>query len=411
MEPTSLIDIGRGPRHAQACAVHGITPAEDAYMHTYYDVCPWSPPGRYLACLRLPFEDHHPEPDAAADVCVIDLAEGGLRSIRRTTAWGFQTAAKQQWGQTDRYLYFNDKRNGQPVGVRYDLHTGECTCFDGPIWQVSPDETYALCPCLIRANLTQPGYGVSVAAEEQVENTTLAAEDDGFFRVDLATGRNELLLSLADVWEVVPNRDDLRDKILYAFHVKINPQGTRVMLVVRAKPDKGKYHPMLLTCRPDGSGLRVVLESARWRQPVHANHPVWCPDGEKILMNVGMADGRRFALIDADTGEIETLIDEPEGVGHPTLTADGRHLVTDTYVAGADSLLGSIQWVDLRSGKWRDLWTGPLPPRRAGDAHELSRRIDLHPALSRDSALVCFTAAPAGKRRLFIADPAQPADA
>ncbi|KKL61684.1 hypothetical protein LCGC14_2192860, partial [marine sediment metagenome] len=45
------------------CAVTAITGPDDAYMHTYYDVCPWSPSGRYLACLRLPFEDREPASD------------------------------------------------------------------------------------------------------------------------------------------------------------------------------------------------------------------------------------------------------------------------------------------------------------------------------------------------------------
>ena len=390
------------------CAVASLTPADEAFMHTYYDVCPWSPSGRYFVCLRLPFEGRHPEPDAEAEVRLIDLEARTVRSICTTTAWGFQTAAKQQWGRTDRYLYFNGRRDGKPVGVRYDLEAGPATRVDGPVWAVAPDESYALSPCLVCANLTQPGYGVSVAPQDQIANTELATPDDGFFRVDLESGKNELLVSLADVWEVLPNKEELRDKVLYAFHVKINPQGTRVMLVVRAKPTEGKYHPMLLTCRPDGSALKIVLPSTRWRKPSSANHPVWHPNGERILMNVGMADGRKFALIDPDTGGIETLIDEPEGVGHPTLTPDGRYLVTDTYERPPGRQRGTVRWVDLQAGSWRDLCTMGSPAPGTADAYELSRRIDLHPVLDRQGRRICFAAAPRGRRQLFIADPGLP---
>jgi len=390
------------------CAMVSVTPPDEAYMHTYYDVCPWSPSGRFLACLRLPFEDHHPESEATAEVCVIDLRERTIRSLYATSGWGFQTAAKQQWGRTDRFLYFNDKRDGAPVGVRYDLQTDEVKRFDGPIWKISPDETYAICPCLIRANLTQPGYGVSVAPERQVANSETATADDGFFRVDLNTGRNELLVGLADVWAAAPNREDLADKILYAFHVKINPQGTRLMLVARAKPEQGKYHPMLLTCRPDGADLRVVLPTWRWREAPHANHPAWTPDGDQILMNVGVEGERRFVLIDAITGQIETLIDDPPGGGHPTITPDGRFLVTDAYGPFVDPQTGFVRWIDLQERRWRDLCAMPRPLFDPSKPFGTSFRVDLHPAQDRTGKHVCFTGAPTGKRRIFIADPALP---
>ena len=61
-------------RDDPACAVVAITPPDQAHMHTYYDLTPWSPSGRYLASLRLPYEDREPVPGDRAEVCVIDLA-------------------------------------------------------------------------------------------------------------------------------------------------------------------------------------------------------------------------------------------------------------------------------------------------------------------------------------------------
>jgi hypothetical protein len=90
-------------------------------MHTYYDICPWSPSGRYLCCLRLPYEDREPQPGDLAEVCAIDLIERTCRVGYRTTGWGFQTASHQMWGATDQYVYCNDMRNGWPIGVRIDM--------------------------------------------------------------------------------------------------------------------------------------------------------------------------------------------------------------------------------------------------------------------------------------------------
>ena len=76
-----------------SCAVAAVTPADEAHVHTYYDLTPWSPSGRYLTSLKLPYEDRHPAPGDAATVCVIDLASRTIRDVYETSAWGFQKGA------------------------------------------------------------------------------------------------------------------------------------------------------------------------------------------------------------------------------------------------------------------------------------------------------------------------------
>lgn len=385
-----------------ACAVATITPPDQACMHTYYDVCPWSPSGRLLACLRLPFEDREPSADDPAEVCVIDLAERTIRTVHRTTGWGFQTAAHQQWGRTDRFLYFNDKRDDRAVGVRLDLESGQATYLHGAIWQVHPDEGFAICTCLNRGRLTQRGYGVTVRAESELTNTARAAGDDGLFRVDLATGRQTLLISLAAVWEVLLDRDDLAEATLYAFHCKFNPQGTRILLVVRALFADGGFVASLLTAGADGSGLRTVVGHRLWRRGGH--HPIWHPNGRQVLMNLTPGEaGMRFCLIDADSGEVDVLIDDPPGSGHPSISTDGRWLLTDATRESGGVRTAPIRLVDLDRRTWRDLCSAESP---AVGGSPLRR--DAHPVWDRQCRRICFLAAPAGRRQLFVADPSAP---
>ena len=388
-----------------ACAVLAVTPADQAHMHTYYDLCPWSPSGARIACLRLPYEDHLPGPDDEAEVCVIDLARRTLRPVYRTTGWGFQTAAHQQWGRSDRYLYFNDKRDGRPVGVRLDLQTGQGKILDGPIWQVSPDETFAVSPCLIRANLTQPGYGVSVRPEHELVNTARAAGDDGLFRVDLATGTQTLLVSLEAVWEVLHDRDDLAEAVLYAFHVKFNPQGTRILLVVRARGADGKFVASLVTFAADGSDLRTAVGHRAWRRGGH--HPMWYGDGERVLMCL-VPPGEstmHFCLIDALSGEVTKLVDSPPGTGHPIVNPQRTHLVTDATRDEAGTRSVAVRLVDLPGGQWRDICRADSP---AASGEMSPARRDAHITWDRAGGRVLFLAAPAGRRQLFIADPRLP---
>ena len=57
------------------CPVLRVTPDNGYYLHTFYDVCPWSPSQRYLACTKFPFQDREPNYRDKAQICVIDLQE------------------------------------------------------------------------------------------------------------------------------------------------------------------------------------------------------------------------------------------------------------------------------------------------------------------------------------------------
>ena len=381
------------------CPVVAVTGPGEAYLHTYYDVCPWSPSGRYLACLRLPFEDREPQAGERAELCVIDLQRRTVRTVAETAGWGHQTAAHQQWGRSDRTLYCNDMDGDRPVGVRLDLETGERTHLGGPIWQVSPDETTAICTCLNRGRLTQAGYGVTVRLEAELTNTDQAAGDDGLFRVDLATGEQSLLVSLTDVWEALTDRGDLADAVLYAFHCKYNPQGTRIMIVVRALWEDGSFVAALLGCRADGSELRTIVPHRLWMRGGH--HPIWHPNGRQVLQNLTPAeDGMKFCVVDADTGELDVLIDDPTGSGHPSISDDGRWLLTDVTGEADGVRTATVRLVDLETGEVRDICGATSPAVGGGPL-----RRDAHPVWSRDCKQVLFLAAPTGGRQLFIADP------
>ena len=91
-----------------------VTPGDGEYICTYYDVCSFSPSGRFLAVTKFPQVDHIPQlgDGELADVCVIDLEERTIDTLYSTKSWGFQVGANIQWGATDRYVYTNDVIDG-----------------------------------------------------------------------------------------------------------------------------------------------------------------------------------------------------------------------------------------------------------------------------------------------------------
>ena len=107
--------------------VHCVTPGGTGYIHRYYDSSPFSPSGRYFAVTRLPFEDRLPKPGDVAEIAIVDLQTGELRTIAETRGWDVQLGAQLQWGADDRTLLYNglETRDWMPYGVRRDPQTGE----------------------------------------------------------------------------------------------------------------------------------------------------------------------------------------------------------------------------------------------------------------------------------------------
>jgi len=400
---------------APCVPVHCVTPGGTGYIHRYYDSSPFSPSGRYIAVTRLPFEDRLPKPGDVAEIAIVDLETGALRTVAETRGWDVQLGAQLQWGADDRTLLYNDleTRDWMPYGVRLDPHTGEHRRLAGTVYSVSPDGRWTASPCLRRMAVTQRGYGV-VVPSGQVPVNRGAPADDGIWITDLESGDTRLLVSLAEIVASVqpPLAAAGRRGDFFAFHVKWNPQGTRLMLALRWLPRswlpwkrKRRYGAKhVITLDADGGNVRLAVSADRWARGGH--HPNWCPDGRHVLMNLNtQGDGLRFARLPLDGSECETLAPGVRGSGHPTLHPDGRHLLTDAYVdepvAYGDGT-SPIRLVNIETGADTVLTRMRIQPLAAKATGAL--RVDPHPAWDRSYTRIAFNACPDGRRRVFVAD-------
>ena len=396
--------------------VHCVTPGGGGYIHRYYDSSPFSPSGRYLALTRLPFEDRLPEPGDVAEIVVVDLGTGETRVVADTRGWDVQLGAQLQWGADDHTLLFNDldTRDWVPFGVRLDPGSGVARRLGGTVYSVSSDGRWAASPCLRRMAVTQRGYGV-VVPRRCIPESRGAPVDDGIWLTDLDSGDSRLLVSIAQIVEQAgpaPGAVRGRRGDWFGFHVKWNPQGTRLMFVLRWLPrswlpwKRKKRHgaKQVVTMDASGGDVRVAVTAERWARGGH--HPNWCPDGEHVLMNLNtQGDGLRFARLPRDGSGCETLVPTLRGSGHPTLHPDGRHLLTDAYVTEPVAFgdgTAPIRLVDLGAGTDTTLVrirTRPEAERTTG-----ALRVDPHPAWDRAYGRIAFNACPEGIRQVFVAD-------
>ena len=73
-----------------------VTPEDGHYVHTYFDVTPFSPSQRYFAVTRVPILSRLPVLGDQADICVIDLEAQTIQTVYATRCWGYQTGSNIQ---------------------------------------------------------------------------------------------------------------------------------------------------------------------------------------------------------------------------------------------------------------------------------------------------------------------------
>lgn len=416
--------------------VHKITNGLRPTIHRFYDTSPISPSGRYIALTEFPFEDRLPAPGDQARVFVLELSTAREIYSTFTAAWDTQVGAHVQWGASDEQLFFNrmDTAHWQPYGVKVDIQTNAEVRLEHSIYMISPDGLRSLSPCLKRIGLSQPGYGVITPADSVTRNVGISA-DDGLYSVDTSTGRSDLLISIAELFDSARLTHLIRHLrgSLYGFHVKWNSTGDRVMFIVRFVPDSERANTTksyLFTLNPNGGDVALALTPEQWEG---GHHPNWCPDGRSVVMNLiypRPADWRisafrivslltrklgikyfprarrlSFVLFDGYGGNFRHAAQGVTGSGHPTIDPSGRLLISDAYlneeVAFEDGIV-PIRGVDLATGTESYLMRVNTEPKFTGSRNEY--RIDPHPAWDRSGRYVTINASVNGCRSVFIVD-------
>jgi hypothetical protein len=349
---------------------------------------------------------------------MVDLETGKDRIVAETSGWEPQMGANINWGGSDHELFFNDVNtaNWRPFAWKIDPFTGVRQPMDGPVYHASPDGRWLISANMTTMRRTQPGYGVRVP-DKTVRRNVGAADDDGFYLTDTSTGRQRLLVSIADLLiEADPAilMDDPDRYEIYGFHSKFNPQGDRLMLSLRWFPaqdksvfdmfkvDFGAVRYAWVTMPLAGSPKHCVVGPDQWEKGGH--HATWFPDGKRISMNLNIdRDGMRFVRVNSDGSDLRKMLDNVAGSGHPTVYPDDQHLLTDTYTWEAKAIGDGtvpLRWVDLRTGEEQIVVRFNTQQPCKDDV----MRVDAHPAWDRSWRYVTFNAFVKGTRRVLLAD-------
>lgn len=379
--PVPARAVTRGPHH---------------HFFGYYDKTPWDRTGRHLLVNQISFVDRQPTAADELTVGMVDLRDNDrFVELGKTAAWSWQQGTMLQWlgtpGGTE--VVFNNLIEGRPAATILDTNSRRSRVLPMPVYAVHPTGAEAVTLDFARLHRLRPGYGYASYPERFAADP--APEQLGVWRMDLATGKHDLVITLK---QLAANRPDARFPGAHHWvnHLQYSQTGTRFAFLHRwKKPDDRTWQTRLYSANADGTGLRLVHDAGM------VSHYDW-RDETTILAWARTADrGNRFYLLDAAGDRPPELVfPDVTQDGHCSYSPDRAWVLNDTYPDKERNQ--HLMLVKAATGRRYTLNAFHSPPRFTGPV-----RCDLHPRWDRTGTKVCVDGCHEPQRQVYVLDVAE----
>jgi hypothetical protein len=370
----------------------------------YYDKLQVDHSGRYVLGMQVPFEMRSPEADDEITIGMIDLNDKDRWiELGKSRSWGWQQGCMLQWvpGSSDEIIW-NDRDGDRFISSIYNIKTGQKRILPKAIYALSPDGTWAIGTEFSRIQNLRPGYGYAGIADPY--ETIKAPKQIGLYKINLKTGENRMLFSIADM-AVIPHLGiSVEDNYHWFNHLLINTDGTRFTFLhrwrkagnARQNMSSGGFTTRMFTASAAGEDIFLIDPSGFtshfvWSNPTHIC--AWTrPAGEK--------DG--FYLLGDKTGSFTP-------VGEGIMTLNGHN----TYVPGTNNEWILCDTYPQGPERLQELYLFHIPSNHKvvlGKFHSPSGytgewRCDLHPKCTQDGKKVIFDSTHGGNgRQIYIVE-------
>lgn len=374
--------------------IRAITRGPKFHWFGYYDKLQFDPTCRYVLGMEVDFEHRSPKPDDVIKIGMVDLKDGDRWiELDETRAWCWQQGCMLQWRPgSESEILFNDRQGDRFVCHIFDVHTREKRTLPHPFYTISPNGRTAVALDFRRVNVMRPGYGY--AGLPDPNSDVLAPEDSGIFRLDLETGKDELIISIADVAGIPSSHVDFTGAKHYFNHLLFNPDGSRFLFLHRWRSEgKRGFGTRMLTANPDGTDIRVVDDYG------HTSHLIWRDSNHILAWSWHPSHDSAFYLYEDGTDKVEVVgKDVMTQNGHCSYLPSKKWILNDTYpdkerkqhvylynvATSKKVLLGHFYSPQEYKGEWR---------------------CDTHPRFSPDGQSVCIDSPHGGNgRQMYLID-------
>jgi hypothetical protein len=320
----------------------------------------------------------------------VELAEDRWIPLDETRAWNWQQGTHLQWlgSAPDRLIIYNVREDDRYASVVRDVFTGETRRLPRPIYAVSRDGRQAVSLNFSRLHRHRPGYGYNGVPDAWEDDPH--PDQDGIYWMDLQTGENRLIISVARIAGLNP-QPTMAQTSHWFNHLQFNHDGTRFIFLHRWKVPPS-WLTRLFTAAPDGSGVYCVNDYEM------TSHFDWRSSTGILAWARRPELGDHYYLFTDQTPELEILgRDVFPTDGHCSYSPDGRWVLTDTYPDREHKrTLILYRPADNRRVDIGRFWS---PPEVEGEI-----RCDLHPRWNRDGTQVCLDSVHEGDRQMYVID-------
>jgi hypothetical protein len=379
--------------------IRAITKGPKFHWFGYYDKLQFDPTNRYVLGMEVGFEHRSPEPDDEIRIGMIDLQDNDRWiDLGSSVSWGWQQGCMLQWvpGSKDKIIW-NDRLGEHFVSHILNVKTGKKQTLPKTIYALSPDGNWAIGTEFSRIQNLRPGYGYA-GVDDLYENVK-APKEIGLYKLDLKTGKDTLLFSLAELASIPYNGASVLDNFHWVNHLLVNTDGSRFTFLHRWRPQRmerqkmasGGFITRMFTASDNGKELFCIDPSGFtshfiWSNPAHIN---------AYTKPMGQAQG--FYILEDKTGKYERIGVEKMPVnGHQTYLPQGNGqewILCDNY-ANTKSRLQTPYLYHLPTDSRIDLGSFNSPSEYVGEW-----RCDLHPRFSTNGKMVCIDSPHGGNGR------------
>ena len=374
--------------------VRAITRGPGPHWFGYYDKLEFDPSSRYVLGMEVGFEHRSPKANDVIRIGMVDTGDGDRWiELGEGRAWCWQQGSMLQWipGSTSEIIW-NDREDSRFVSHVLDVKTKKRRTLPFPVYALSPDGAWAVTPDFRRLNDTRPGYGY-VGLPDPYKNQ-LAPRETGIWKVDLRTGRSNLIVPYSEVARIPYELGDLSGTKHWFNHLLVSPDGSRFIFLHRWSGEKGRksFGTRMFTASAEGKDLYCVDPYG------DTSHFIW-RDPEHILAWAGHpSHGKKFYLYRDRSDKVEVVApDVMTENGHCTYLPGNEWILNDTYPD--KQRLQHPYLYHIKTGRRVPLGHFLSPPEYTGEW-----RCDTHPRFSPDGRKVVIDSPHLGGRQLYLID-------